>query len=43
MEREYHQKWFRMKVCIPMMPVFMIVGILSSLLMILICKEKNGI
>ena len=33
MEREYHQKWFHIKVCIPMIPVFMIGGILSSLLM----------
>ena len=36
MEREYHQKWFHIKVCIPMIPVFMIGGVLSSLLMILI-------
>ena len=34
MEREYHQKWFHIKACIPMIPVFMIGGILSSLLMI---------
>ena len=33
MEREYHQKWFHIKACIPMIPVFMIGGILSSLLM----------
>lgn len=33
MEREYHQKWFHTKACIPMIPVFMIGGILSSLLM----------
>ena len=33
MEREYHQKWFHIKACIPMTPVFMIGGILSSLLM----------
>ena len=32
MEREYHQKWFHIKACIPMIPVFMIGGILSSLL-----------
>ncbi|MCQ2601809.1 MAG: hypothetical protein MJ184_10665 [Treponema sp.] len=36
MEREYHQKWFHIKACIPMIPVFMIGGVLSSLLMILI-------
>ncbi|MCQ2080332.1 MAG: hypothetical protein MJZ11_01650 [Lachnospiraceae bacterium] len=34
MEREYHQKWFHIKVCIPMIPVFIIGGALSSLLMI---------
>lgn len=33
MEREYYQKWFHIKACIPMIPVFMIGGILSSLLM----------
>lgn len=34
MEKEYHQKWFHIKVCLPMIPVFMVGGILSSLLMI---------
>ena len=36
MEKEYHQKWFHVKVCIPMTPVFLIMGALSSLLMTLI-------
>ena len=33
MEKEYHQKWFHMKVCIPMIPVFVAVGAISALLM----------
>lgn len=36
MEKEYHQKWFHIKVCLPMIPVFMAGGIVSSLLMIVI-------
>lgn len=36
MEKEYHQKWFHVKVCIPMIPVFAAGGAFSSLLMILI-------
>jgi hypothetical protein len=34
MEKEYHQKWFHVKVCFPMIPVFAVVGLLSSLIMI---------
>lgn len=34
MEKEYHQKWFHVKVCIPMIPVFAVAGIVSSLIMI---------
>jgi hypothetical protein len=34
MEKEYHQKWFHIKVCFPMIPVFAVVGLLSSLIMI---------
>lgn len=34
MEKEYHQKWFHVKVCIPMIPVFAAVGAFSALLMI---------
>ena len=34
MDKEYHQKWFHVKVCFPMIPVFLIMGILSSLCMI---------
>ena len=33
MEKEYHQKWFHVKVCIPMIPVFAAVGAFSALLM----------
>lgn len=36
MEKEYHQKWFHVKVCLPMIPVFLVAGVLSSLIMILI-------
>lgn len=36
MDKEYHQKWFHVKVCIPMIPVFLIGGVLVSLVMILI-------
>lgn len=34
MDKEYHQKWFHVKVCLPMTPVFAAVGALSSLIMI---------
>lgn len=34
MDKEYHQKWFHVKVCIPMIPVFAVVGVLSALIMI---------
>lgn len=34
MEKEYHQKWFHVKVCIPVIPVFLIMGVLSTLIMI---------
>ena len=33
MDKEYHQKWFHVKGCIPMIPVFAVLGALSSLLM----------
>lgn len=42
MEKEYHQKWFHVKVCMPMIPIFMAGGIVSSLLMIAIWQEKEG-
>lgn len=34
MDREYHQKWFHVKVCLPMIPVFAVIGVLSSLIMV---------
>ena len=34
MDKEYHQKWFHVKVSLPMIPVFAAVGALSSLIMI---------
>ncbi len=34
MDKEYHQKWFHVKGCIPMIPVFAIIGVLSALVMI---------
>lgn len=34
MDKEYHQKWFHVKVCIPMIPVFAVMGVLSSLVMV---------
>lgn len=34
MDKEYHQKWFHVKVCFPMIPVFALLGVLSSLVMI---------
>ena len=34
MDKEYHQKWFHVKACFPMIPVFEVLGVLSSLAMI---------
>lgn len=34
MDKEYHQKWFHVKGCIPMIPVFAGIGALSSLLVL---------
>jgi hypothetical protein len=34
MDKEYHQKWFHVKVCIPMIPVFAVMGLVSAGLMI---------
>jgi hypothetical protein len=34
MEKEYHQKWFHVKVCIPMIPVFAVMGLVSAGLML---------
>ena len=34
MNKEYHQKWFHVKVCFPMIPVFAVLGALSSLIML---------
>lgn len=34
MDKEYHQKWFHVKGCIPMIPVFAVIGALSSLLVL---------
>jgi hypothetical protein len=34
MDKEYHQKWFHVKVCIPMIPVFVVMGLVSAGLMI---------
>ena len=34
MDKEYHQKWFHVKVSLPMIPVVAAVGALSSLIMI---------
>lgn len=36
MEKEYHQKWFHVKVCLPVIPFAIIVCFLSSGLMLLI-------
>ncbi|MCD7803167.1 MAG: hypothetical protein LUH09_09800 [Clostridiales bacterium] len=33
MDREYHQKWFHVKVMLPMMPVFAAGGVIVSLVM----------
>ncbi len=34
MDREYHQKWFHVKVMLPMAPVFAVGGVVISLVMI---------
>jgi hypothetical protein len=34
MEKEYHQKWFHVKVCLPVLPVALIAGLISAGLMI---------
>ena len=34
MEKEYHQKWFHVKVLLPMIPVFAVGGIIISFLMV---------
>lgn len=34
MDKEYHQKWFHIKVCLPMIPAFALLGVLSALIMI---------
>ena len=34
MDQEYHQKWFHVKVMLPMLPVFAVGGLLISLIMI---------
>ncbi len=33
MDKEYHQKWFHVKVMLPMLPVFAVGGVIISLLM----------
>lgn len=33
MDKEYHKKGFHIKVCIPIMPVFAVVGVVGSLIM----------
>lgn len=33
MDREYHQKWFHVKVMLPMVPVFAVGGVVISLMM----------
>ncbi len=33
MDREYHQKWFHVKVMLPMLPVFVVGGVIISLMM----------
>ena len=33
MDKEYHQKWFHVKVCLPMFPVFAVMGALSAFIM----------
>jgi uncharacterized membrane protein SpoIIM required for sporulation len=34
MDKEYHQKWFHVKVCLPVIPVALIAGLISAGLMI---------
>ncbi len=34
MEKEYHQKWFHVKVCLPVVPFAIVAGFLSSALML---------
>lgn len=34
MDREYHQKWFHVKVCFPMIPVFAVGGVLCAALLV---------
>lgn len=34
MDKEYHQKWFHVKVCIPVIPVGLLMGVLCSLIML---------
>lgn len=34
MEKEYHQKWFHVKVILPLLPVFVIGGMVTAFLMI---------
>ena len=34
MDKAYHQKWFHVKVCLPMIPVFAVIGALSSLILL---------
>ncbi len=36
MDEEYHQKWFHIKVCMPMIPIFLVGGIITAGLVILI-------
>lgn len=34
MDKEYHQKWFHVKVCLPMIPVFAAMGVISAFMMV---------
>ena len=34
MDKEYHEKWFHVKACFPMIPVFAVVAIVSSLILL---------
>lgn len=36
MEKEYHQKWFHIKVCLPVVPFAFLAGFITSALMLLI-------
>lgn len=38
MDREYHQKWFHVKVRLPMIPVFFLMGAVSSWIMLCLVK-----